>query len=70
MRNVRGAALVATGLMVWGAAWAEEPKIGWSDQAELSYVLTAGNSESTTLGFKNELKRTWEAATFSFKPSM
>ena len=69
MRNVRGAALVCAGLFVSGAAAAadEPPKLGWSDQAELSYVLTAGNSESSTLGFKNELKRNWEAATFSFK---
>ena len=68
MRNVQGAALAAVGLMVWGAAVAaDEPKIGWSDQAELSYVLTAGNSESSTLGLKNELKRTWDVATFSFK---
>ncbi|HEX5042297.1 MAG TPA: DUF481 domain-containing protein [Candidatus Polarisedimenticolaceae bacterium] len=67
MRNVRGAVLILAGLMAGGTAWAEEPKLGWGDQAELSYVLTAGNSESSTLGFKNELKRTWEKATFSFK---
>jgi putative salt-induced outer membrane protein YdiY len=60
-------AIVCVGLLVFGSAFADEPELGWSDQAELSYVLTAGNSESTTLGFKNELKRTWQAAIFSFK---
>ena len=28
----------------------------WSDQAELAFVNTSGNSEATTLAFKNELK--------------
>ena len=59
-------AIVCVGLLALGSALADEPELGWSDQAELSYVLTAGNSESTTLGFKNELKRTWQAAIFSF----
>jgi putative salt-induced outer membrane protein YdiY len=66
MRQGR-AALLCAGLVAWGGASAEEPELGWSDQAELSYVLTAGNSESTTLGFKNELKRTWAQALFSLK---
>lgn len=45
----------------------EEKKTGWSDSAELSVVATAGNSESTTLGFKNTLIRDWERAQFTFK---
>jgi putative salt-induced outer membrane protein YdiY len=60
-------AIVCVGLLVFGSVFADEPELGWSDQAELSSVLTAGNSESTTLGFKNELKRTWQEAIFSFK---
>ena len=60
MRNVRGAVAICAGLMTLGVQAADEPELGWSDQAELSYVLTAGNSESSTLGFKNELTRTWE----------
>jgi putative salt-induced outer membrane protein YdiY len=67
MRNVRGAVVIWAGLMTVAVQAADEPKLGWSDQAEMSFVLTAGNSESTTLGFKNELKRTWEKALFSFK---
>jgi putative salt-induced outer membrane protein YdiY len=36
----------------------EEKKLGWSDSAELAYVLTAGNSETSTL------TREWERALF------
>ena len=58
------AAAVAFG----GAALAaDEPKLGWSDKAELSYVMTSGNSESSTLGLKNELKRTWADALFTLR---
>jgi hypothetical protein len=59
--------LVATFLVA--AAWAqeEEKKTGWSDAAELAYVLTSGNSESTTLGFKNTATRDWEKATLVIK---
>jgi putative salt-induced outer membrane protein YdiY len=42
----------------------EEKELGWSDSAELTYVLTTGNSETTSLGFKNTLMRTWERALF------
>jgi hypothetical protein len=67
MVKARAAGLCCAGLLAFAGVAAEEPELGWSDQAELSYVLTAGNSESTTLGFKNELKRTWEKSLFSFK---
>ena len=63
----RVAGLFCAGILAFGGAAGEEPKLGWSDQADLSYVLTAGNSESTTLGLKNELKRTWEKSLFTFK---
>ena len=41
---------------------ADEEKIGWSDEADLSLVSTSGNSESSTLGFRNTLTRTWESS--------
>ena len=41
---------------------AEEKKLGWSDTAELSLVVTGGNAETQTLGFKNQLRRTWQEA--------
>jgi len=43
------------------------PPSRWSDSAELSYVATAGNAESTTLGFKNTLGRKWEKSAFELK---
>jgi hypothetical protein len=42
----------------------ETPATGWSDSAEFSYVATAGNSEASTLGFKNKLRRAWERSSF------
>ncbi|MEM7587154.1 MAG: DUF481 domain-containing protein [Acidobacteriota bacterium] len=33
---------------------------GWSGTAELSLVATAGNAESTSLGFKSALEHAWE----------
>jgi putative salt-induced outer membrane protein YdiY len=44
------------------AADDEEEKLGWSSTAELSYVLTAGNSETTTLGFSGSADRKWKKA--------
>ncbi len=39
----------------------------WSDTAEFSYVVTAGNSETATVGFKNRLGRKWTKASFEMK---
>ncbi len=39
----------------------------WTDQAELSYVMTGGNVETNTLGFKNLFDYKWEKATLTFK---
>lgn len=48
-----------------GGLSAQEPAAdGWSDTAEFSFVATAGNSETQTLGFKNKLWRKWDAASF------
>ena len=46
-------------------AWAQdaEAELGWSDTAELTVVFTGGNAEASTLGFRNELARTWDEAT-------
>ena len=39
----------------------------WSDAAEFGYVATAGNAQSTTLGFKNTLGRKWERSSIELK---
>ena len=43
-------------------AFAADDSPGWSDTAEFSYVVTDGNSETSTLGFKNKLLRSWEGS--------
>lgn len=43
-----------------------EPEVGWADAAELSFVLTAGNAESSTLALNNTLTRRWVNALFTF----
>ncbi len=57
--------LLAVGslLLAASAAFAEEPKNDnvWSDQAELSFVTTSGNTETTSLAGKNLL-------TYKFTP--
>lgn len=49
------------------SAQEEEKKLGWADQAELALVVTAGNSETSTFGFRNVLSRIWEKAEFHFE---
>jgi putative salt-induced outer membrane protein len=68
---LRGALAVATGLAALAAAGPaaarDKPADGWSDVAEFSYVATAGNSETATLGFKNTLGRKWGRSSFECK---
>lgn len=47
----------------------EEPKRGWSDTADLSLVVTKGNTDSTSVGFTNKLRYRWERAKFEFDVS-
>jgi putative salt-induced outer membrane protein len=44
-----------------------DKKLGWSDAAELGYVVTSGNTETSTLGLKNTLARDWEKSRFEIK---
>ena len=39
-----------------------DSQMGWSGEAELTLVLTAGNTETSTLGFRNEIVRTWDGS--------
>tara|TARA_B100001123_G_scaffold42844_1_gene44034 strand:- start:318 stop:1202 length:885 start_codon:yes stop_codon:yes gene_type:complete len=43
-------------------AQAGDSQMGWSGEAELTLVLTAGNTETSTLGFRNEIVRTWDSS--------
>jgi hypothetical protein len=40
------------------------PPLGWYSKSGLSYVLTTGNSATSTLGVKVEVKRLWARSTF------
>ena len=42
------------------------PPPGWYSTSGLSYVMAAGNSSASSLGFKAEVKRLWPKATFTF----
>lgn len=42
-------------------------KLGWASTAELSYVMTAGNAESTTWGLADKSIRTWQNALLTLK---
>lgn len=51
---------------------AEDPKTAqsakaWTNETELSVVLTEGNSNTESLGFKNTLRRRWENSSFGLK---
>ncbi len=56
-------------LMVASAApvRAEKPPRTWTDEAELSLLLTNGNSETLTLGLANELEGKWERWSLRWK---
>ena len=44
-----------------------EKKLGWTNSAELGFVATSGNTETTTLGLKDTLARDWERSRFEVK---
>jgi putative salt-induced outer membrane protein YdiY len=55
-------------LSIAGASTAAEAPVrkGWQDTGEFSFVNTAGNSRSSSLGFKDKLWRTWESSGLEF----
>jgi len=44
-------------------AFAEDEK-SWTNKTDLSYVLTAGNSQSSSFGFKNDYVQKWAKSQF------
>ena len=72
MRSERPAFLLAGILATTtGLARAADPPPppGWYSTGGLSYVMAAGNSSASSLGFKAEVKRLWPKATTSSRPS-
>ena len=45
----------------------EEAELGWFNATELSVVLTGGNSDTQTFGFRNTLRKVWPTARFRFR---
>ena len=43
------------------------PARTWKDAAEFSYVVTGGNSDTSTVGFKNNYLKSWAASNFELK---
>jgi hypothetical protein len=55
----------------WAQDKASEPlKPGWSNSADLSLVVTAGNSAVKTWGFTDELRHVWTDARFLFEANV
>ena len=65
-RNIFAVGLLAAVLSPGTLAAQEERTLGWTDVAELTFVLTAGNASSSTFGFKNTAERLWERSSFKF----
>jgi putative salt-induced outer membrane protein YdiY len=54
--------------MLASTALADEgPERVWSDTAELSFVITTGNTETLSLGLKNTLEGQWERSSFRLR---
>lgn len=45
----------------------DDEELGWSNEMDLSLVITEGNSSTDTLGFKNLLQRNWKRARYTFR---
>lgn len=67
IRKIMIAVLVATVAVAIPAAAEDEEKLGWENTAELSFVVTSGNADSETFGFKAESIRSWESSSLEFK---
>ncbi|MEN8005873.1 MAG: DUF481 domain-containing protein [Candidatus Krumholzibacteriota bacterium] len=66
-RSVSLAAMVTISILAGAApAMAGEEIPGWYLDAELAQVMTAGNSESSTLGLGAKLRRVWSQSELTF----
>ena len=57
--------MILTSTVVLAQGEEGEKKLGWSQSADLSYVLTAGNSDTTTLGLSYKGTRSWTKSSLS-----
>ena len=67
---MRTTAIIASVIVIWTtAAVAEDEPRRWSDTAEFSFVATGGNTESSSLGFKNTLIGSWDKSKITVRAS-
>lgn len=59
--------MLALLLLASGASAPPAPEKAWSNETELSVVLTEGNSSTRTIGLKDTLARRWTKARFQLK---
>ncbi|MCP3981721.1 MAG: DUF481 domain-containing protein [bacterium] len=64
-RNGFGIAALLLALATTGAIHAEDE--GWKDSAELGFLATSGNTDTTTLSLANDLWRDWDKSKFQLK---
>jgi hypothetical protein len=50
-----------SGVAAWGQGNPDR-ETGWSNKTELSFVFTEGNSDTETVGIRNDLRRDWTSA--------
>jgi putative salt-induced outer membrane protein YdiY len=63
-RYLIGSGLLIAILLPGTVTAQDERPLGWSDVAELTFVLTAGNASSSTFGLKNTTEHLWERTAF------
>ncbi len=61
------AILIATSTAALAQGEEEEKKTGWTQSADLSYVLTDGNSDTNTLGLSYKGIRAWQKANLTLR---
>jgi putative salt-induced outer membrane protein YdiY len=64
VRLACGVLAAAVGATLAPAQQPADDEYRWRDTAEFSFVATAGNADTTTLGFKNKLWRKWDSSAF------
>ncbi len=69
--SLRFGVILLAAVVAAGGAMAQDDKpakeFGWFNTTDLSLVVTSGNSNTETIGFKDTLQRKWEKARFQLK---
>ena len=64
---ILGALVLGASLLLSSELAAQDERpLGWTDVAEVTFVLTAGNASASTLGLKNTAERLWDKTSVKF----